>query len=172
MGPDVFEKFLITLDFHESKLLLAPLPKRPGPTDDDEDLQDRYVAPELQSFTKFYRFGDVIVVPVVVSDKTTGNFILDTGAFLNPISTKLASKVTKGKAESVWPGIKVILQFAKMRIESNVLPLVSMDRISSQGATEIAGFIGIRILAQTKMTIDYRDGLVNLEAYVSKKARE
>jgi Tfp pilus assembly protein PilF/predicted aspartyl protease len=185
IGPDVFEKFLITLDFRERKLLLAPLPKRPGDSDDDENPQDRYIAPELQSFTRFYRFGHHVVVPVVVSDKTVGNFILDTGAFANNISTRLASQVTKasadndylikgvsGKVESVLTGKKVILQFARMRIESHDLPVMSMDGISSQEGTEIAGFIGIRTLVQMKMTLDYRDGLVNLEVYDFKKARE
>jgi hypothetical protein len=32
--------------------------------------------------------------------------------------------------------------------------------------------IGIKVLVQMKMTIDYRDGLVNLEVYEFKKARE
>ena len=36
MGTDVFEKFLITLDFRERKMLLAPLPKNPNATSDDE----------------------------------------------------------------------------------------------------------------------------------------
>ena len=185
IGPDVFAKFLITLDFRERKLVLAPLPQKPGATDDDEAPQDRYIAPELQSFTKFYRFGHDIVVPVVVSDKTVGNFVLDTGAFANNISTRLASQVTKasadndylikgvsGKVEKVLTGKKVILQFAKMRIESHDLPVMSMDRMSSQEGTEIAGFIGIRTLVQMKMTVDYRDGLVNLEVYDFKRARE
>jgi hypothetical protein len=48
----------------------------------------------------------------------------------------------------------------------------SADNISASDGTEIAGFIGIRVLSQMKMTIDYRDGLVNLEVYEFKKARE
>jgi hypothetical protein len=40
------------------------------------------------------------------------------------------------------------------------------------GSTEIGGLIGIKTLVQTKMTIDYRDGLVNLEVYNFKPARE
>ncbi|HZD93744.1 MAG TPA: tetratricopeptide repeat protein, partial [Candidatus Sulfotelmatobacter sp.] len=67
IGPDVFEKFLITLDFREQRVLLAPLPKSPNPTD-DERFQDRFVALEMQSFTKYYSFGHDIVVPVVVND--------------------------------------------------------------------------------------------------------
>lgn len=185
IGADVFRKFLVTLDFREHKLLLTPLPKNPAAADDDDAPQDRYIAPEMQSFSKFYHFGHDIVVPVVVSDKATGNFILDTGAFANHISTSLAAQVTKASAEgdfvirgvsgtvnSVLTGRKAILQFANMRIESHDLPVLSTDDISTSEGTEIAGFIGIRTLVQMKMTIDYRDGLVNLQVYEFKKARE
>ena len=185
IGADVFDQFLITLDFRNWKLTLAPLPKSPSATDDDEAAQDRFIAPEMQAFTRFYRFGHDIVVPVVVSDKTVANFILDTGADLNSVSPKLASLVTKasahgdyvmkgvsGKVRDVMTGNSVILQFAKMRIESHDLPVFSTDNVSAHEGTEIAGFIGIRTLTQMKMTIDYRDGLVNLEVYDFKNARE
>lgn len=185
IGTDVFEKFLITLDFHEQRMLLAPLPKSPGGPSVDDEWQDRYIAPEMQAFTKFYRFYHDIVVPVVVNDKATGNFILDTGAELTSMNKKLAAQVTKatadddyrikgvsGKVSQVLTGQKAILQFAKMRIESHDLPVFSFDHNSAYEGTEIAGLIGIRVLSQMKMTIDYRDGLVNLEVYEFKKARE
>ncbi|HYL93551.1 MAG TPA: tetratricopeptide repeat protein [Alphaproteobacteria bacterium] len=185
IGTDVFQRFLITLDFANWKLLLSPLPKNPNATGSEDDPQDRYVAPEMQGFTKFYRFGHDIALPVVVSDKAIGNFILDTGAFANNISIKLASRVTKASADddfritgvsgkvsanSVLTAKKVILQFAKMRVESHDLPAMSLDAASRE--TEISGFIGIRTLTQMKMTIDYRDGLINLEVYEFKKAYE
>jgi tetratricopeptide (TPR) repeat protein/predicted aspartyl protease len=185
IGPDVFDKFLITLDFREQKMLLAPLPKNPNAASEDDLFQDRYIAPEMQSFTKFYAFGHDIVVPVVVNDKSVGNFIIDTGADINSMSPKLAALVTKasadgdytikgvsGKVENVLTGKKAILQFAKMRIESHDLPVFAFDKVSASEGTEIAGFIGIRTLVQMKMTIDYRDGLLNLEVYEFRKARE
>ncbi|MGZ7056543.1 MAG: aspartyl protease family protein [Candidatus Angelobacter sp.] len=184
IGTDIFDKFLVTLDFHEQKMLLAPLPKNPAGSEDGK-WQDRYIAPEMQGFTKFYRFYHDIVVPVVVNDKATGNFILDTGAELTTMNKKLATQVMKatadddyrikgvsGSVSQVLTGQKAILQFAKMRIESHDLPVFSFDNTSANEGTEIAGLIGIRVLAQMKMTIDYRDGLVNLEVYEFKKARE
>jgi tetratricopeptide (TPR) repeat protein len=185
IGTDIFDKFLITLDFHELKMLLAPLPPNPSAVAGDDAWQDRYIAPEMQGFTKFYRFGHDIVVPVVVSDKAMGNFILDTGSEFNAMSARLAAQVTKataegdytihgvsGKVNEVLTGRKAILQFAKMRIESHDLPVFSFDHTSNSEGTEIAGLVGIRVLTQMKMTIDYRDGLVNLEVYEFKKARE
>ena len=35
-----------------------------------------------------------------------------------------------------------------------------------------SAMLGIRTLVQMKMAIDYRDGLVNLEVYEFRKARE
>jgi tetratricopeptide (TPR) repeat protein len=185
IGTDVFGEFLITLDFHDQRMLLAPLPKNPSAGPEDDKWQDRYIAPEMQGFTKFYRFYHDIVVPVVVNDKATGNFILDTGAELNSMSKRLAAQVTKataddeyrihgvsGSVQQVLTGQKAILQFAKMRIESHDLPVFSTDNMSASEGTEIAGLIGIKVLVQMKMTIDYRDGLVNLEVYEFKKARE
>lgn len=185
IGPNVFRKFLVTLDFHNWKMSLAPLPKHPAGEVDDDVAQDRYVAPELQSYTKFYSFGHDLVIPVVVNDKALGNFILDTGADLNSMTQKFATQVTKasadgdyemkgvsGKVQQVLTGKKAILQFAKMRIESHDMPVFAVDNISDSEGTEIAGFIGIRTLVQMKMTIDYRDGLVDLQVYDFKKARE
>lgn len=189
IGTAVFDKFLITLDFRERKLLLATLPKNPAAAPpqeaDDEAPQDRYIAPEIQSYTRVFVLGDHLFVPVVVSDKATGNFMVDTGADINSMSPRLAAQVTKasddheqvvkgvsGKVAQVLTGQKAILQIAKIRIESHDLPVFATDNQSNAFGTEIAGFIGIRTLSQMKLTIDYRDGLINLEVYEFKKARE
>lgn len=185
IGPDVFEKFLITLDFREQKALLSPLPANPNAASADDEWQDRYIAPEMQGFSKFYRFGHDIVVPVIVNDKALGNFIVDTGADINSLSPKFAAQVTRasadgdyrmsgvsGSVQQVLTGKKAILQFAKMRIESHDLPVFTTESISASEGTEIAGFIGIRTLVQMKMKIDYRDGLINLEVYEFRKATE
>jgi Flp pilus assembly protein TadD len=183
IGTDVFEKFLVTLDFKEWKLLLAPLPGNPNAPAKDDEPQDRYIAPEMQSFTKIWRFGHDLVIPVVVSDRVMGNFILDTGADSNTMTPRMAQQVTKvsyqggavkgvsGSVRQVLQGDKVILQFARVRVRSDDV-FVFDSSVSNYHGTEIAGFIGIKTLVQMKMTIDYRDGLVNLEVYNFKPARE
>ncbi len=185
IGPDIFAKFLITLDFKEKKMLLGPLPKNPAATGNGLDDQDRYVAPEMQSYTKIWRFGHDLVIPVLVSDKATGNFILDTGAETNHFSTRIASQVTKldkdgryqvqgisGDVKNIASGNKAILQFGPIRARSDDFPASSFDSLSENEGTEIAGLIGIKTLVQTKMTIDYRDGLVKFDVYDFKPARE
>ena len=184
IGADVFDKFLVTLDFKAWRLLLAPLPKNPNAVANDDEPQDRYIAPEMQSYTKIWRFGHDLVVPVVVSDTTTGNFILDTGAGMNSVTPRIAHQVTKvgyegysvkgvsGRVKEVLNGDKAILQFAKLRVRSDDIPVFDATNISNSEGTEISGFIGIKTLVQMKLTIDYRDGLVNLEPYDFKPARE
>lgn len=81
-------------------------------------------------------------------------------------------KGVSGKVQQAMTGDKAILQFAKMRIESHDMPVFPTDGFSDFNGTEISGFIGIKTLVQMKMSIDYRDGLVNLEVYEFKKARE
>ena len=184
MGADVFEKFLVTLDFKEWRLLLAPLPNNPNAASQDDEWQDRYIAPDMQGYTKIWRFGHFLVLPVVVSDKAVGNFALDTGADSNLISPRLARQVTKlnyegyhmkgvsGDVKEVLNGDKAILQFAKMRVQSADIPVVAFGGTGGQNGTELEGLIGIRTLIQMKMTIDYRDGLVNLAVYDFRPARE
>ena len=184
IGADVFKRSLVTLDFKEFKLLLSPLPRNPNASGSEDDPQDRYIAPEMQAYTKISRFGHDLVIPVLVSDKASGNFVLDTGASMNDISTKLANAITKltyegyslkgvsGSVKEVLNGDKAILQFAKVRVRSDDIPAIDFDHTSNSIGTEISGFIGIRTLTQMKMTIDYRDGLVNFEVYDFKKARE
>ncbi len=187
IGADVFDKFLVTLDFKNWKLLLAPLPRNPNSPENAEssdEPQDRYIAPEMQSFTKIWRFDHDLVVPVVVSDKAVGNFVLDTGADVNSVTPSLAKKVTKttyegevmqgvsGRVKEVLNGDKAILQFGKLRVRSDDIPVFDITNISNSEGTEISGFIGIKTLVQMKFTIDYRDGLVNFEPYEMRKARE
>lgn len=181
IGTDVFDKFLITLDFAEKKMRLSPLPKNPESTGAEDEALDRYIAPEVQSFTKVYHFGHLLIVPAVLGTpqkNATGLFVLDTGAFANTISVDLARRLTKvnfeegyvqgvsAKIKELFSGDKIFLHFAGIHVRSD--DITAFDHSSSSFGTEFSGFIGIRTLVQMKMTIDYRDGLVKLEPYTVK----
>lgn len=184
IGTDVFRKFLITLDFKDWKMLLSPLPKNPAFSGSEDDPQDRYIAPEMQSYAKVYEFDDHLFIPTIISDKASGNFMLDTGADSNLTNPAIAKQVTKssfqgsylkgvsGTVKEVLNGDKAILQFAKVRVRSDDIPIIDFRKTSNSFGTEVAGIIGIRTLVQMKMTIDYRDGLVDLAVYEFRKARE
>lgn len=188
LGADVFDKFLITLDFREHKVILAPLPQNPSVpslSENDEAPQDRYIAPEMQGYTKVFIIDDQLLAPVVANDKAVGNFMIDTGASINSMSPTFAAQVThasndhehsmkgvNGKVDGVLTGRKAILQISRIRLESHDFPVFSTERQSKGFGVEIAGFIGIRSLSQMKMTIDYRDGLLALDVYDATPARE
>ena len=74
--------------------------------------------------------------------------------------------------KQVLNGDKAILQFAKIRVRSDDIPAIDLHDLGGSEGTELAGLIGIRTLSQMKLTIDYRDGLVNFQLYDFKPARE
>lgn len=130
IGADVFDQFLVDLDFPNEKLRLSELPKRPGDTahelalksedaDETEDSeagdavksnpaaapksagpQDSYIAPEMKSYTRVLRFGHDLLVPTTIGDVPYKLFLLDTGALTNFISPAAAREVTKVHGDS------------------------------------------------------------------------
>jgi tetratricopeptide (TPR) repeat protein len=121
IGTDLFEDFLVHIDFPHMKFRLTALPARPGDapkqsspqetmkkgdsqqdaavkkdgTNDEPELHDPYRAPEMQNFTRMYRVGHYVLVPTRVDDLPPRLFLLDTGAFNNMISPAAAREVTK-----------------------------------------------------------------------------
>ena len=205
IGADVFAHFLVTLDYPMRKLILGPLPQRPGDTapitptletaeTSSEDSpkgsdslpaltplntasrgpQDRYVAPEMKDWTHVYRVGHDLIVPTALNDSRQKLFVLDTGAFTTSISPSAAAEVTKvhsddvneikgisGKVDKVYYADKINFKFAGL--SQDIQDVVSFDtsKLSKSIGMEVSGLIGFTALAQTTMSIDYRDGLVN-----------
>jgi tetratricopeptide (TPR) repeat protein len=211
IGSDVFEDFLVEIDFPNEKLKLGELPKRPGQSDqqltlkndegdaelDDQPqsdkadqaqhasndpkpsapstgLQDRYISPEMQSFTRVYRFGHDLLVPTRVGDVPGKLFLLDTGSLTNFISPAAAREVTKvhgdsdttvkgisGSVKNIYSANKAVLQFGRLRQENQDMTSFDMTRVSEDDGTEVSGFFGFVMLRFLDIKIDYRDGLVD-----------
>jgi predicted aspartyl protease len=123
IGADVFSKFLVTLDYPAKRLILDPLPPRPGETqtqmslnttgaqDENDDalaainhgpaaqnappiLHDRYIAPQMQDYMHVFRVGHNLLVPAQLNGQDFRLFILDTGAYDTFISPEAARRVT------------------------------------------------------------------------------
>ncbi len=193
IGADVFSHYLVVLDFPHQKLKLEELPKRPdekektatlstNSDDDDEDSatppepHDRYVAPEMQSYTKIWRFGHMLLIPTTVGDVTSKLFLIDTGAFTNSISPEAAREVTKvhsdsdmrirglnGAVKQVYNADKAVLQFSHYRQENQDIVAFDLSKISKHTGTEISGTLGFTTLRFMIVKIDYRDGLVDFD---------
>jgi tetratricopeptide (TPR) repeat protein len=204
IGADVFEDFLVDINFPEEKLKLSELPKRPGEgdlqlalkNDDSEDQdslsqaepdakeaaskkpapgpQDRYIAPEMRSFTPVYRFGHHLLVPTRIGEATGKLFMLDTGALNNAISPAAAREVAKvrgdsdtivtgvsGRVQNVYSANKAVLQFGHLRQENQDMLSFDTTGLSDASGTEISGFLGFVLLRFLDIKIDYRDALVD-----------
>jgi predicted aspartyl protease/Tfp pilus assembly protein PilF len=172
IGSNVLAEFLITLDFAAGKLRLEPLPGyRPG-----QEFPDRIVIPQMESATRVFRFGHLLLVPVRVGSATNRLFVLDTGAASTLISYELAATVSKvnrddktglrglnGKVGDVYQTGNLVMEFAGF--EQKNLGMTAFDtwELSHRLGTEISGFLGLPVLDLFTLTIDYRDGLVKFE---------
>jgi len=202
IGADVFENFLVEIDFPGEKLKLGELSRRPGqddqplalknPEDDPDDQetstkdagaraavpatgpQDRYIAPEMQSYTRVYRFGHDLLVPTRIGETPYKLFVLDTGALENFISPEAAREVTKvhgdsdvtlkgisGSVKNVYSANKAVLQFGHLRQENQDMLSFDTSTISQSEGTEISGFLGFAMLRSLDIKIDYRDALID-----------
>jgi tetratricopeptide (TPR) repeat protein len=210
IGADVFEDFLIDLDFPDEKLKLSPLPKRPDegekklslkneePDSEEPDQgqsgdsskaanpktevtagpasrsHDRYIAPEMQSYSRVYRFAHDLLVPTRIGDVPNKLFILDTGAFTNSISPAAAREVTKvqgdpnmkvkgisGSVDQVFSANKAVLQFGHLRQENQDMIAFDTTSVSERVGTEVSGFLGFTLLRFLDIKIDYRDALAD-----------
>jgi predicted aspartyl protease len=136
--------------------------------------QDRYIAPEMQSYTKIFRFGHELLIPTKVGNAEPKLFLIDTGASMNSISPEAAREVTKihsdyyttiqglsGNVKKVYSADKAVLQFSHFKQENQDLITFDLSNISKHTGTEVSGILGFTTLRMLTMTIDYRDGLVD-----------
>ena len=202
IGADVFSSYLVDLDFNDEKLKLSPLPPRPnetstsatlntqGTSDEDNDEaaasdaqkpaprgpQDRYIAPEMQSYTRVYRFGHNLLIPTSIGEAKDKLFIIDSGSNVNFISPRAAREVThvhsesnvrihglSGSVDRVFTADKAVLQFGHYRQENQEIAAFDFSKISKHVGTEVSGFLGFVTLRMFDVKIDYRDGLVNFD---------
>jgi tetratricopeptide (TPR) repeat protein len=201
IGTDVFSRYLVTIDFLWQKLRLRELPRRPGEVEraatvlpgDIADVgsggeaekkeagttapsgpQDRYIAPEMQNYTKVFRFGHDLLIPTSVGNTPPKLFLIDTGAMDNSISPEAAREVTKvrgddftivkgvsGTVNKVYSADKAVLTFSHFRQENQEMTSIDMSGISRSEGTEVSGILGMTTLRRFIITIDYRDGLVD-----------
>ncbi len=136
--------------------------------------KDAYVAPEMASWTKVFRFGHILLIPTLVDNSRSMLFMIDTGAFTNVLSTRAAREVTKVKTDSrmqvrglsgavnnVYRADKATLQFGHYSQENQDTVTLDLSAISKSSGTEVSGILGFELLRILQVKIDYRDGLVD-----------
>jgi Aspartyl protease/Tetratricopeptide repeat len=192
IGMDVFSNFEITLDYPMGKFSLSPLPKRPGEavsalqlqTNSEEgsrgEIQEvphnRYVAPEMKSYTPVYRVGHNLLVPVSLNQSRQRLFIMDTGAWATSVSPQAAREVAKvhrdisdtvkglsGEVKRLYYVDKMQFVFARTAQEIGNVASLDMTETSRDIGLETAGFLGATTLQYMTLHLDYRDGLVKFD---------
>jgi tetratricopeptide (TPR) repeat protein len=136
--------------------------------------RDRYIAPEMQSYTQVYRFGHHLLVPTRIGDSAARLFLLDTGMQITQLSLEAAEESTKvhensqmhvhglsGSVAKVYSADKALLQFGHLRQENQDVVTFNLSHLSDQEGTEISGILGFTTLGLLEIHIDYRDGIVD-----------
>ncbi len=144
---------------------VAPAPSLP---------KDRYIAPEMKSWTPVFHFGHELLIRTEVNDSKPMLFLIDTGSGANLISTRAGREVTKvrsdprtqvkglsGTVADVYSADKATLRFSHFSQKN--LDIVSFDlsKLSKNTGTEVSGILGFQLLHMLQVKIDYRDGLVD-----------
>jgi hypothetical protein len=182
VGADLFENFLVDLDFSGRKFRLSELPPRPidshSPSSSDAQhasrFQDRYVAPEMKSYTPVFRFNHHLLIPTKLSDSNVSLFLIDSGSTFNAISPAAAREVTKvaldsyttvtglsGNVKKVYSADRATLTFGHLRQQNQDITAFDTTGLSNSMGTEISGILGFTTLGMLDLKIDYRDGLVD-----------
>jgi hypothetical protein len=176
IGTDVFAPYLVSLNFPQEKLELAPLPHRP-----DEQKSalpgDRYAGPDLKSYTPVYHKSQYLLVPVMIDKKDRRLFVIDTGIRLSTMTSEVAHAVsgTRLNFTNTVPSVSgpplhiyrdsFDLQFANLSLghRDHILEF-DPSTIEQGSGMEVAGMLGFDILQSLVIHIDYRDGLVGFDS--------
>jgi tetratricopeptide (TPR) repeat protein len=185
IGTNVFDNYLIDLDFPEGKLRLSQLPAYPDevqaqPSLDSEPtstahLHNNWTPPEFADYEKVYRFGHMLLLPVGLNKAPAHLFLLDTGAFDNTVSPaagKEASKISKdseirvkglsGDVKNVFTTGNLLLSFGHFQQRGDLIAF-DLSGISNGVGTEVSGTLGFAMLELLQIKLDYRDNLVQFK---------
>ncbi len=182
LGADVFEDYLVDLNFPDAKLGLTQLPAYPDElhaqtTLNSEPstvnhLHNSWTPPEFADFDKVYRFGHMLLLPVGLNKAPAHLFLLDTGAFDNQVAPSAALEASKisqdydikvsglsGEVKKVFTTGNLLLTFGHFQQRGDLIGF-DMTSLSNSTGTEISGILGFAMLELLDIKIDYRDHLV------------
>jgi tetratricopeptide (TPR) repeat protein len=161
IGMDVFSNYLITLDMPARKLRLEPMA---APSNDGGPAK-------TEAFSQTFTLGHFLLLPTEVGKKATGLFVIDSGSNANTISPELARSIPEmrafnspmsgasGVVNSAFIADDATMRFAKVN-RSDRITTLDLRSVSKDLGIEISGQIGFSAMENMKVTIDYRDGLV------------
>lgn len=172
IGTDVFHRFQVYIDFQKLLLTLVPNPNGQPLDDEPADASDTVPA----GFSRAFRFWHALAVQTSVNQGPQHLFVVDSGAWGNLIDTGLAQGYTKvrrdhgsglgglqGPVDEVSRASRVSLVFAGFRQDNSDVLAASLEAMGDGLGVGIAGILGMPVLWQMKLTIDYRNGALRFE---------
>lgn len=183
IGTNVFQSYLVDIDFPNSKLRLSQLPAYPDepaeqPSLDhtaNPHLHNRWIPPEFAKYEKVYRFGHMLLLPARLNNAPDRLFLLDTGAFddtVTPAAAREAVKIStdsnihvkglSGEVKTVYTTGNLLFTFGHFQQRRDMVAF-DMPGISNSLGTEVSGALGFGMLDLLEIKLDYRDHLVDFE---------
>jgi tetratricopeptide (TPR) repeat protein len=171
IGSDVFSKFLVQLDWPHMKLRLNPYPGFTAPPEGAQDSADHPPA----GFQRIFIAGQLLI-PTLINDGPSSLFVIDSGSSANLVNAAAARDTTKvygdsrtilrgvqGRVKEVSRADRVRLTFANFRQDNADMLAMDLSRQSSDQGMEIGGLLGMPVLRQIVLAIDYRNAAIRLE---------
>lgn len=172
IGTDVFSRFLVRLNFPGRVMELLP----PGP--DEKSIAQDFWGVERQNrpgYTPVHVFGHLLLADARIDDVPGTLLVIDSGAPTPVLSTKAASRIpglhfasaivrgVSGRVRETLATGRVTLAFGNLLATLGKFPAVNLDEQNRRQGIEIGGVIGLDVLRQFDLTIDYTNGLVRLD---------
>ncbi len=157
ISSGLFEPFLVTIDFPRLILALDPFPGETAPAVAGTTEAVRPAAP---GFTELIRFGDRLLAPVSLNGAAPAWFVIDSSMPFNVIHDSGALPNSAVVAGSGPPGERVELGLGALKLKSARAVRMNLAWYGDVLGTEVAGILGMPILSDLKVTIDYRNGAI------------
>ena len=165
--------FLITLDYPDRRILLAPRPSKPVAKPSTDVLASRVEIP-------FRILGNLILAPISINQQPAQSFLFDTGAVTSTLSKRQAGFLgvrddtpnasvdiqfagACGVTQSVLSVDRVDLSLQSLKVPYAKILAVELKEISKELRTEVSGILGGDFYSQRKVTIDYRNAKLIFE---------
>jgi hypothetical protein len=171
IGADVFQRFLVSIDFPKLELDLTP---RANPEASPDELAEAADKPP-EGFQRTPRAGSHLSISTFVNEEGPRFFLIDSGSSANLLDVSAARDYTsvssgafsvrgvQGKVKETSLANRVALTFAGFRQENSSVIAFDFDKISDSQGFALAGVIGLPILEHLRVSIDYREGNIRFE---------
>jgi tetratricopeptide (TPR) repeat protein len=172
IGADLFQAFLLTVDFPKLELSLAPRPD--GPPAAFAEPMDAATQPG-PGFHRLFRFRHLVALPTFTNGGRSTLFVVDSGTTRSLLDDSAgrefpAIAAARGAVTGIRGGVnrvsiadRVSLEFAGFRRDNLSLPAISFEKWCDSLGVAFGGILGISELGQLALTIDYREGAVRFE---------